>query len=412
MDESHRLLLPHPIYFWAGDGETLVPDLRWLPSALVERQRAQTVVEWLEDGPAPWLQGAVADLPDDVALAGNVVWSDDRVDVALTAAAADIDATELNAQLWWTLWPILSNDRALVLVVDGQERTLTGEYTVQNHSSREPPARFAVLDGQIRQQRPAERELELSALADVNSDVESAALVRDGRAAALVRVEDDQRRLVIGLSGGPADTGLVSSQMGRPIWLASGQAGLVLADGELYRFTRDGEWSAVPVPGDLDPIEAIAVAPDARRLALVAGGQLHLASIAWRDGAVSVSEPRHLPTVASDLSGVGFLRENWLAFVGRDGDQIGLYEITVDGAVEQELPEDNLAAASSVDSFLAYPGDPLDPDTRGEIMFESEDRAYRYLFELEAVLHIQPDNLYGVSADDESGDPRAPFFLD
>lgn len=416
LDDRRRLLLPHPIYFRASDGDALVPDLRWLPSALPERQRAQTVLEWLEDGPAPWLRGAVVDLPDDVGLAGNVVWNDDRVDVALTAAAADIEQDDLGAQLWWTLRPELGNARTLVVTIDGQQRDIPGGYAQQNPTSREAPARFAVLDGRIRQQLTADRELALPALADgANADVHSAALTDNRRTAALVRVEpDDQRRLVIARPGGPVETSLVRSGMGRPAWLASGETGLVVADGELYRFTRAGDWSAVPVPG-LAGIEAVAAAPDARRLALVAGGKLYLASMVWRDGSFSVNEPRLLPTSASDLSGVGFLQENWLAIVGRDGDGSLLYEITVDGALEQELPSGELGPPPSVDSFVAYPGDPLSAaptvPTRGEIMFEFEDLAYRYVYGREAV-QIEAPDLYGVSADDEPGDPRAPFFLD
>jgi hypothetical protein len=248
-----------------------------------------------------------------------------------------------------------------------------------------------------------------------NANVHSAAISGDRRAAALVRVDEDgQRRLFVARPGGAVDTGLVGAGMGRPVWLASGQVGLVVARGELFRFTREGDWSEVPVPGDLDGIEAIAAAPDARRLALVADGRLHVASMVWRDGSFSVNEPRLLPTTATDLSGVGFLQENRLAIVGQDEDRPRLYEITVDGAVEREL-DGSLGTPSSVDSVVAYPGNPLDAtaatERRGEIMFELEDKAYRYV-DRQGAVQIRADDLYGVSADDDVGDPRAPFFLD
>lgn len=407
-----RYLLPRPVHFWGSDGEALVPDLRWLPSALADRQRAQTVLEWLEDGPAQWLPGALVGLPEDVALAGNVVWSEDRLEVSLTAAAADVDVARLDAQVWWTLRPELTSGRALVLTIDGQAREVDGErYLAENPATRGAPARFAVVDGVIRQHQP-DGELQLPALAGVNEGIHTAALTRDRRSAALVRPEPDGRlRLAIARPGGVSDTDLATVAMGRPLWLAGEAAGLVVADGQLYRFNRDGETAPVRVPGDLAGIRSVAAALDARRIALVADGRLYVASLVWREGSFSVNEPRVLPTTARDLAGVGFLQEYWLAIVGEEEGRSQLYEITVDGAWERRLPRGELGAPVSVDSFTAYPGDPTQPDERGEIMYEFENRAYHYQLGLPPV-QIEAEDLYGVPADAEPGEPRAPFFLD
>jgi hypothetical protein len=411
---ENGFLRPRPVYFWGSDDDSLVPDLRWLPSALADAQRAQTALEWLEDGPARWLPGALVGLPDDVALAGNVVWSADRLEVPLTAAAAEVDVGRLDAQLWWTLRPELSSGRALVLTIGDQRREVDGNrYLAQNPATREKPARFAVVDGAVRQQLPGDR-LELVALPEeLNRDVHRAAVTWDRRFAALVRAEPDGRlRLSVARPGGLAETGLVGSVMSRPVWLAGGAAGLVVADGQLYRFSRDAETSPVRMPGDLADIQAVAAAPDGRRIAMVAGGRLYVASMAWREGSFSVNEPLVLPTTAGDLQGVGFLQENWLAFVGEEERRSQLYEITVDGALERRLPEDELGAPESVDSFTAYPGDPTSPTERGEIMYEAEGRAYRYVYPSRPV-DIEAGDLHdGVPADAEPGQPRAPFFLD
>lgn len=407
-------LLPRPVYFWGSDGESLVPDLRWLPSALADRQRAQTVLEWLEDGPARWLPGALVGLPDDVALAGNVVWSADRLEVALTAAAGEAEVGRLDAQVWWTLRPELASGRTLVLTIGDQRREVDGNrYLSDNPATRGAPARFAVVDGAVRPQKPA-GELDLPALAvELNQEVHRAALTWDRRFAALVREEPDGRlRLAVARPAGLADTRLVDPTMSRPVWLAGGTAGLVVAGGRLYRFGRDADTAQVRLPGDLAEIQEVAAAPDGRRIALVAGGRLYVASMVWREGSFSVNEPRVLPTTAKGLAGVGFLRENWLAIVGEDDGRSQLYEITVDGALEQPLPEDELGAPESVDSFTAYPGDPTSPEERGEIMYEAESRAYRYVYG-SIPQQIEAEDLFvPAGAEPTEADPRAPFFLD
>lgn len=407
-------LRPRPVYFWDNDQQALVPDLRWLPSVLADRQRAQQLLEWLEEGPAPFLQGAVAELDDDVALAANVVEKDDRIDVPLTAAASEVEPASLNAQLWWTLGPFLLRDRLLVASIDGETREIGSEYESRNPTVRRPPARFAVLDGVIYQQRyPGEAELDVPALdGDVNTDVHSAAITQDLRSAALVKVEPDERlRLVVSGPDGAVETDLVGTEIRRPVWLYPGRSGLVVADGELYRFQPDGHTSRVDVPG-LSGIEAVAADASGRRLALVARGELYVASVIRRDGSLSVNPPRALATTATNLSGVAFLQESWLTVAGESDGQTRLFEITVDGAFERELPNGTVGVVPSVDNFVAYPGDPTDGTaSRGEVMYETENRGYTYSPSLQPKQVLASD-LYGDVSEEDAGDPRAPFFLD
>lgn len=412
---EQEYLRPRSLYFWGSDGESLVPDLRWLPSALPDPLRAQQVLDWLQDGPAPWLPGGLLGLPDGMALAGNVVWGEDRLEVALTRPAVpEVDAARLDAQLWWTLWPELIDGRTLLLTVDGETREVDeSRHRGANPATRAPPARFAVLDGVVRQHHP-EEQLAVTALPEeVNQEVHRAAITGNRRFAALVQAEPDGRlQLAVAGPEGLARTGLVRDTMSRPIWLSGETVGLVAAGGRLHRFGPDAETSVVRLPGDLSGIRAVAAAPDGRRIALVAGGRLYVASLVWREGSFSVNEPRELPTGLEDLAGVGFLQENWLAIVGeRDGGS-ELHEITVDGALERPLPEGELGVPVSVDSLVAYSGNPLQTGgARGEILYEAESRAYRYQYDLEPEL-IEAADLYGVPAGSEPGEPRAPFFLD
>lgn len=430
--EGYRLLDPPPyillddsalerhfqrrlVYFWDGDEQRLVPDLRWLRRVLPERQRPQTVVDWLLAGPSPWLTGQLTPLPEGVERVGNVVWADDNLEIRLSAPHDEVDLRKLEAQLWWTLRPDLDSTVEVTMVVDGEPHSLEGGYRASHPVPTDPPASFAVLEGAVWQYVPTD-QVSIAALRDeVNSGIERAAVSRDGRFAALVRADSDGgMRLSIAEPRDEVHTDLVANQLGRPVWLNNPTgSGLVVADGELKQFTV-GRPEVVTVeltevPGE---VTAVAAAPDGRRIALVVGGRLYVASVTRAGETITASTPlRPLPTTATDLDGVAFLRDEWLAVVGTARGQSRLYELTVDGALERELPDGELGNPAEITNFVAYPGDPTDTDARGSIMYEAGGFTWRYAYPQEPV-RITAADLFGEDPPEDIGEPRAPFFLE
>lgn len=410
-----------PVYFWDRDQRELVPDLRWLPLVLPESQRPQTVVQWLVDGPVAWLSGSVDRLPDGLELEDNAVWEGDTLVIRLTAPHDDeADLALLEAQLWWALRPDLRTGTEVSVVVGGEERRLSADYRSYNPAVAEPPASFAVLDGEILPYSPVGSG-ELPALAQgPSTDIDRAAVTRDGTRAALVRVQADGRhRLTVTGPEGTTETGLVADEMGRPVWLNNPPgSGLIAADGALYQFTTGETADRVTVvepTGVPEPVTAVAAAPDGRRIGLVAAGELYIASVVRAGDVISVDVPRRLPTTATDLDGVAFIREDWLAVVGSAGNRRRLFELTVDGALERELPGGDLGAPSDISNVVAYPANPMDPDPedRGTIMYEADEQVWRYAYAQPPAL-IDAADLLGEAPTPDANipNPRAPFFLD
>ena len=400
-------LRPTSVYFWDRDRDVLVPDLRWMPTALPPAQRAQTKLEWLIAGPASWLE-SLATVPGDLELEGNPVWRGDRLDITL-AAADGVDLQRLDTQLWWSLRDELPSGNSMWLTINGEQRQVNADGRIRQAIRYSEPRSFVLLDGAVVPYVPSD-EVVLPEGA-VIPDAQAVAMTGEGDGVALAQVHpgpDGLLRLTVSTVDGEVTTDLrPATTMSRPVWLKEpGRIGLVAADGRLYSFTVDGAVDEVPVPNGA--ITAFAVAPDGRRLALVAGGALYTTSLRRGDGAVGVNTPRPLPTTVSDLSGVAFIQENWLAIIGQDGGETLLYELTVDGASEHELL--NLGAPETVSSLVGFPGDPYsDSAFRGTAMYEADGLAYRHDYPSEPIEIITAE--FDLDAD-PAVEPRAPFFAE
>jgi hypothetical protein len=404
---------PTPIYFWDSDHEVLVPDLRWLPLAgEQEATHPWIVLQWLLGGPAPSLS-RLQGLPGGTQPVGTPRWEgeDDsvRLVVNLNAAArGEWEVNDLATQLAWSLLQ-LRPGADLELRIDDQ---------LQEHLATGPPAwaqaepvRLAVLDGVIRPFAGDQPATFPALSGDVNSGVLAAALTGQGRLAALVREEPGSGRqrlsVVEAAEGGePAETPtrLVASDIGQPTWLRAGETGLglVVAGGQLHRFTAGGEAAAVSVPGLAGPVTAVAVAPEGRRVALVADGGLYVASIQLDGDAVVVDDLRAVPTTVERLTGVAFSHENRLVVAGEKGDRVGLHALTVDGGLEDTLRE---LSNAPVTSLVAHPlRDTLDWD----VMYEADGLAFTYRG---AQQLVDVEELANPPEDTDSS-PRSPFFLD
>jgi hypothetical protein len=397
---------PSTIYFWDDDHEALVPDLRWLPTAgQPVDQHPWTVVRWLLNGPAPSLSG-LDGMPEGSAHIGTPRWTDDgrRLVVNFNAAAVGQSARDLAYQVAWSLLP-LGQNAELELQVDGQPQ-LPEPIPPPPHPWQIDTVRFAILDGVIRQVSLGE-EIPVPVLTDdINQDVSAAALTAEGRLAALVR--GDQlvvARAEEGAEPEQVPTGL-SGAIGQPVWLdpaGNPAVGLVTAGGRLHRFTEDGDTERLAGPPG--GIEAMAVSPEHRRLALVVDGTLQLGLLSGDGDSLTVEDLRPVPTTVREVTGVAFSHETSLVVAGNRGGQAVLARLTVDGAVE-EVPLQELGS-TTVRSLVAHPQpDSIEPLV---VMYETESQQ-AYTFGTAPNL-IRSTNLADAPDNAESS-PRAPFFLE
>lgn len=400
-----------PIYFWDQQEEKLVPDLRWLPNSLNRAARSQKVLQWLLEGPASWLESAVREVAD-VALDGNVVPDEGTLEVPLTATSGEVDRAALLAQLWWSLRPDLVEGGIDVTVVLNDERIpLDGDYGSLNAIPEEITASFAIVDGTIVPYLPPDADPPevLRGREDFNQGVARAALSRDGQLAAVVRqLADGRYRLDLAGPDGVVRTKLTAQVMSRPVWLNNpGGVGLVAADGALHSFTAGAAAVTRMELPNLTDITGVAAAPDGRRLALVAGGELHLAPMARTgEGSQQILRSRWIPTSASDLAGVAFTRENRLAVMGAGAEEQELYELTVDGALEQWLGG---LGSSAVRDVVAFPVHPVREGTADiSIMYEADGRTYRYT----RVDPVPVDAGDLLEDPPDGATPLAPFYQD
>lgn len=410
LDESwglNRYYEQQPVYFWdSADGDVLVPDLRWLPLTVPREQRPDLMLRWLMAGPSPWLKPTVSALPEGIDLNSRVPAPDgDVIPVDLTAPAGEADLDRLVAQLNWTLHAV-TGGASVRLSIDGQrQETDSTRYQHANRAARTTPARYAVVDGVVRPFVEGRAEALPALPEDLNVEVRSAAATRDGQAAAVVRAEPDGRlRLVVlavGQGGSPVESP-VHTVMSRPVWLdPDHRVGLVVADGDLYRFTAEERPASVPIPTLDGTVTAVAAAPDGRRLALVAGGRLYGALI-HPNG--SVEKLRELPTTAEGVTQVAFGDENQLVFAGAEGNTVALYRMTVDGAYEKRL---DVVRDGAVTHLVSHPTNARD-NSGVVIMYEAGDRSYSY--QVHGAQEIGADDLIGAAA--SGSPPRAPFFLE
>jgi sporulation and spore germination protein len=404
---------PTPIYFWdSEEHEQLVPDLRWLPQAgAPDEQFPWTVLRWLLEGPAPSL-ARLEGLPAGTQPVGTPVWQDgNRLVVNLNAAALGESGAsgvnDLATQLGWSMLQLRSAAE-LELRIDDQPQ--------EGATVREPAweqaqsVRLAVLDGAVRQLSDGQ-PVSFPALAgDINSAVLAGALTDQGRLAALVRRNegsDEERLSVVEAVGGeePSETPsvLTAADIEQPTWLRGGSdpLGLVVAGGELHRFTAGGS-ARVTVQGLSGSVVAMGVAPERRRVALVAGGELYVASLQLDGEAVTVDELQPVPTTVENIAGVAFSHVDRLVVTGEQDGRVGLFALTVDGGLQDQLR--NLGNAR-VTSLVAHP---VEDSTALDVMYEANEQTYTYRG---APSLVRAQDLLNVT-DETDAPPLAPFFVD
>ncbi|MBM0278319.1 LpqB family beta-propeller domain-containing protein [Micromonospora tarensis] len=410
------------IYFWSSDRTRLVPDQRYRPQAVPADRRVNEVVKWLVGGPSDWLRPGVVGLPDRTELINNATGGNGRWEVNLDMSADDQRVVDqLITQIAWSLGDLPGELELKIRnnsqpVVDLSKRR-EAEALYPNTAG---PQRFGVYEGAI---HPLDFEGEPSGLVplapEVNRNVVAASLglARDRHIlAAMVVTGTARSRYRLAVGTGPERVSVVSrsatefSSISRPVWLRTVDSrpgrGLVVADGQLYRFDETARMYPVPLNLPSAEVTAVAAGLDGQRVALIVGGRLYVAAVNLDGGGVSVGPPRELVTSLSGLTAVDWGREDQLVVAGSVG-QPAIYEISVDGALETPLRTD---LGAKVNHLAAYPSNRSVRVPSGAYMYEANGVAYRSSpFE-----RIEPGRVRGIApvpSGVRPSNPTAPFFL-
>lgn len=426
-----RFFAQRTIYFWNQDHTGLVPDLRYMPLSVPPEQQPTVIIDWLTSGPAPWLAGVVDPLPEGTKQIGNVpAISNGTLQINLSDQAVPPDdpgaLDRLQKQLRWSLHPNLPGTLELAVEHQQAQRYVGTDYLRQNSAYRGvgEPERFAVFNGQIRRlARSYNAGLPVPVVAPAaNRNVRMAALATSGSRsyAALVVDEPGGRQA---LRVGATRTGQhatlrrigLAGSIGRPVWAKSpagtdaGTVGLVTAGGQLYSFTANGtsprrvEW-----PGGPRNITAVAVAPDARRVALLAGGNLYVAALSTTEDGSRLSPPRVVRTILRNLTAVDWGSESMLVVAGLQPERhrVAMMDVSIDGASQTDRLAD--LGSNPVTYLSTLPADPARYETSGAVAYVLDGAAYD---------EVNPDRLDARDLADPPADPPAgvlpgaPFFL-
>ncbi|MCZ7376759.1 LpqB family beta-propeller domain-containing protein [Micromonospora sp. WMMC250] len=410
------------IYFWSSDRSRLVPDQRYRPLAVPSERRVNEVVKWLVGGPSDWLRPGVVGLPDRTELINNATGADSRWEVNLDMSGDDRNGIDqLITQLAWSLGDLTGELELKIRNNPQPVQDLDERRTAQQlYPNADIPQRFGVYEGAI---HPLDFQGELSGTVplapEANRNIVSAdlAVAKDRRIlAAMITTGSSNGRYRLSVGSGAAPVTGVSrsdtehTSMSRPVWLRTADTragrGLVVADGQLYRFDEAARMYQVPLNLPSGNVTAVAAALDGQRVALIAGGRLYVAAVNLDGGGVSIGPPRQLATSLTGLTAVDWGREDRLVVAGSAGQQ-AIYEISVDGALETPLRTD---VGAKVNHLTAYPTNRTVRAPSGAYMYEANGVAYRSgpfeRIEPERVRDIAP-----VPAGVRPSNPSAPFFL-
>ncbi|WP_444950022.1 LpqB family beta-propeller domain-containing protein [Micromonospora ureilytica] len=410
------------IYFWSSDRTRLVPDQRYRPQAVPVERRVNEVVKWLVGGPSDWLRPAVVGLPDRTELINNATGGNGRWEVNLDMSGDDQNGIDqLITQIAWSLGDLTGQlelkirNNAQPVVDLGERRDTPALYP---HTAS--PQRYGVYDGVI---HPLDFDGEPSGpvplVPEANHNVVSASLglAKDRRILAAMVVTGSSKtryRLAVGTGADPVSvfnrSGAEYSSISRPVWLRAVDSrpgrGLVVADGQLYRFDETARMYPVPLNLPSAGVTAVAAALDGQRVALIAGGRLYVAAVNLDGAGVSIGPPRELVTSLTNPTAVDWGAEDQLVVAGSVG-QPAIYEVSVDGALETPLRTD---LGAKVNHLTAYPTNRSVRVPSGAYMYEANGVAYRSSpFE-----RIEPGRVRDIApvpAGVRPSNPTAPFFL-
>jgi hypothetical protein len=307
--DVRRAFRLYEVYFASARSEVLVPDGRMLP--VVGPSLPTALAERVLAGPAQWLAQAVrTGAPPGTALAlGAVPVNDGVADVQLTdqvLSATDAERRDLAAQLTWTLTQ-LPDVVAVRMLVGGEPLEVPGAGVEMDRSTwqaRAPEALTTGASGALRAPAYLLAGASIVRVAEagrtsipipngVSEDLTGLAVSLDQRRAAAI--EPDGRGLwLIPLDRSTSQRRIDGDRIGAISFDVDGQA-FYIDDGQVRRVDLDAAVREVPVRAEgLGPLEGLALARDGARIALLAGGVVHVGVLTEESDSLVISSVRRV----------------------------------------------------------------------------------------------------------------------
>lgn len=344
-DGLNDLFDVQPIYFWDPEYRYLVPDRRYMSRGVSREKRIKEVVDRLIRGPSEWLTPVVVPLPDGTTLIDLPVPDESKIPINLSSAVAGL-GDRLRNLAWQLRWSLQSENLPVALRIDGREQfTEAGtDYREKNPALQvevpESDRLYGVVDNKV-VRLSGGQQLPVLAAAE-NAAVVTAAVSRGRRrdVAALVRqpVPDAPPELWVGRHDHDTPPRYVRVELpgagvvGQPSYLPGvSRRFLVAAGGQLYDVEAEGTVRQVAVPAShgAGAVTAVAVAPDGRRLAMIAGGRALVFTVDPETAPVSLSTPRDLALgTLTNPQAVAWTLEHQVIVAGA----AALVEVSVDNA--------------------------------------------------------------------------------
>jgi hypothetical protein len=330
------------------------------------------------------------------------------------------------------MWSLRLNlPRTLALKIGTQERAEFGgtDYLTSNaaYALAATPERFLIFNGQVHRMSDSPKATEAVPLLHpaANRFVRAAALAGAAgrRFAALVVNVGSRQELRLGAGAAEERVNLAKVRLpkgatGQPVWAITSAdqhipaVGLITVGGRLYSFSTDSS-TVTQVDGsdELRNISTVAVAPDGRRLALVAGGRLWIATLSTSGDGVQMLPPVQVLTAGlRQVSAVDWSSETWLTVAGArsDRNRVAIFEMTIDGSEVRSRLDD--IGTESVSYLAAYPVSPVSgSDSSDTVAYVANSDAFDVL---SGPVRIGVAELaVPVQNPPQGAEPTAPFFL-
>lgn len=440
--ENENLYQALPAYFWDQDADILVPELRYMPAVISSVKRPAEIVRWLKQGPSSWLSSVLKPVPQEI----EVKDSDFDPDAAhltlnLSSKAANLGDVQRKfaIQVWWmlrqgTVEVSVEGASTGIRIDSAAAMTFNPAARVEDGAEVE---RFCIVDGKVweteGQQPPL---LSPAGNPNPNTEVLLAAMTRTKQNGALVRRADKQSLLWIGTVNGSGEsqtaayfpTAVAGKVFSRPVWVGRPRRSVMIVVDSVLQTVNPktpNQAGATGVPVTLPrglplPVSAVSVAPDGRRIALVAGGQVIVAAMSFGDGGtVSILEPfRTVYTPLTSQRAVAW-GTVWSLLVGGvpgPSDPASLLMVPLSSAVQRPLPAKTL----TVDQISSHPANDNSNGSTNQIpliMLESNGQALNVFQDELGPIKPPPGSVPSPSGTAGTTPPAgvvvsSPFFLD